>query len=174
LKSLGYVSEKDLLAVIALQLGVPALAIDDRAIDPAWLAKLPRRVAEDTLSLPLKMSDGVMEVVCANPALPGLQTQLEAYFGCPVRLGIGEENDIILAIEQSYMRAEGKSGTLLGQLLVAAGSIRQEELDWALRKQRQSGQKLGEVLQDAGLISASSLAQALRNQAEFELAVIKG
>ena len=174
LKSLGYVSEKDLLAVIALQLGVPALAIDDRAIDPAWLAKLPRRVAEDTLSLPLKMSDGVMEVVCANPALPGLQTQLEAYFGCPVRLGIGEENDIILAIEQSYMRAEGKSGTLLGQLLVAAGSIRQEELDWALRKQRQSGQKLGEVLQDAGLISASSLAQALRHQAEPELAGVKG
>lgn len=164
LTGLGYVSEQDLLAVIGKQLGVATFDVDHRTIDERWLLKFPRQVAENTLALPIRFANGVLDVVCANPATPGLKQQFEELLGCPVRLGLGEETHIRFAIQSVYLTHEGGSSLLLGELLVAAGILSSRELQDALALQRQTGQRLGEVLQDHGLISAGMLAAALRNQ----------
>jgi bacteriophage N4 adsorption protein B len=162
LTRLGYVSDEDLLAVVGKQLGAPTFAIDHRLIDPEWLRKFPRRTAEELLALPVRFADGVMDVVCSNPAAPGLRAELERLMGSKVRLGLARDNEIRFAITRAYLAVDGRTSLLLGELFVDAGFITPEQLKRALDLQERTGQRLGEVLQDQGLVSAELLATALK------------
>lgn len=164
LRELGYISEEDLLAVLGRQLGLPSGSIDFCSIDRAWLRKLPRETVEALLVLPLRVSNGVLEVACADPEVPGIKSRLEASLGCAISMRIASEADIRLAIAHAYLLPEGHAGTFLGELLVEAHAISQLDLDRALRIQQSSGRQLGEILQDLGLITPEMLAEALRKQ----------
>jgi len=174
LTRLGYISEEDLLAVVGKQLGVPTFSVDHRMVDSEWLKKLPRQTAEAQLVLPVRFVDGALEVVCGNPALGGLKPRLEALLGCPVRLGLADENEVRLAIACAYLSLDGRSGLLLGELLVSAGIINAQQLSLALQVQTQTGRRLGEVLQDQKLISTRTLAHALYGQESVEPAGVRG
>lgn len=52
----------------------------------------------------------------------------------------------------------------LGDLLIAAGAITEEQLQTALQTQKQSGQRLGDVLIDSGIITQRQLIDALQMQ----------
>jgi len=165
LTGLGYVSEDDLLAVLGRQFGVPVCNIDHRMIERTWLERIPRQVAEKNLVLPLRFTNGFLEVACADPAAPGLRRDLEELLGCPMRLNLAGENDIRLAISRAYLSHEGQAGPMLGELLVRAGAISDDQLRVALDLQKQTGRRLGEVLQDQGMVLPEILAGALRQQA---------
>ena len=164
LTQMGYVSEEDLLAVLGRQLGVPFGSIDYRSVDPIWLQKLPRETADALLVLPLHVSNGVLEVACADAAVPGIKNQLEQLLGCPVSLRLASRSDLRLAISNAYLSRESQAGSLLGELLLEAHVITQIDLDHVLEVQKVSGRKLGEILQDLGLISPEMLAEALQKQ----------
>src|SRR5262249_13240047 len=164
LARLGYVSEEDLVAVVAKQLGMPTFNVDHRMVEKEWLKKFPHQSAEELLALPVRFVNGALEVVCGNPSLPGLKPRLETILGCPVRLGLADDNEVRLAITCAYSSVEGRSGLLLGELLVTAKIITAEQLRSALQTQKQTGRRLGEVLQDQKLISARTLARALHGQ----------
>jgi hypothetical protein len=159
----GYISEKDLLTVLSRQLGVPLGGIDHRAIDPTWLQKIPRDIAETWLVLPLRFLAGALEVACADPAKAQLKEKLEGLAGCPVSLRLAGQTELRLEIAAVYP-ADGYVSHLLGNLLVGAGMITPAQLDQALAVQKVSGQKLGETLQDLGFISPEMLGNALRKQ----------
>src|SRR5262249_29593368 len=144
LTRLGYVSEEDLLAVVGKQLAMPTFSVDHRMVETEWLKKLPRQAAEALLVLPVRVVDGAVEGVCGNPALGGLKPRLETLLGCPVRLGLADENEVRLAITCAYLSVDGRSGLLLGELLVSAGIITAQQLSSALQVQRQTGRRLGE------------------------------
>ena len=57
----------------------------------------------------------------------------------------------------------------IGDLLIQAGAITEEQLSDALEKQRGTGKKLGEFLVEQGVISDDRLAQALSAQLGYEL-----
>ena len=57
----------------------------------------------------------------------------------------------------------------IGDLLIQAGAITEEQLSDALEKQRGTGKKLGEFLVEQGIISDERLAQALSAQLGYEL-----
>ena len=57
----------------------------------------------------------------------------------------------------------------LGDLLVEAGSITQEQLARALEKQKKTGMKLGVTLVDEGIITEDDIAEALSHQLGIEL-----
>lgn len=57
----------------------------------------------------------------------------------------------------------------LGDLLVEAGSITQEQLMGALEKQKKTGMKLGVTLVDEGIITEDDIAEALSQQLGIEL-----
>ena len=174
LRRLGYITEGDLMEVLGRQLGVPLCEIDYRVIDRNWLRKFPRPLAEKTLALPIRFVSGAVEVACSDPAEPGLKRRFEKLLGCPVRLSLGSEDGLRLAISRAYLSAEGEAGPLLGALLVTAGDITQGQLERALRIQGQTGQRLGEVLQDLGMVSAQAVASALEEQRAGSLAGAKG
>jgi adsorption protein B len=170
LMQLGYISEEDLLAVLSRQLNVPRANIDVRTIDPIWLRRIPRATSESLLVLPLHVSNGVLEVACADPGAPELKKKLEELMGCPVSLRLVSKTDLKLNISRAYLAIEGYAGSLLGELLVEAGAISKADLTLALGIQKTSGQRLGEILQDLGLISPEKLAEGLREQASRQTA----
>ncbi len=57
----------------------------------------------------------------------------------------------------------------LGDLLVQAGTITQEQLTRALEKQKKTGMKLGVTLVDEGIITEDDIAMALSRQLDIEL-----
>ena len=56
----------------------------------------------------------------------------------------------------------------LGELLVSAGSIKQEDLDRALAIQKESGQRLGEIFIESGIITEEELIETLQIQLGIE------
>jgi bacteriophage N4 adsorption protein B len=164
LKNMGYISERDLLAVLSRQLSVPVGSIDFRSVDQEWLRKLPRNTAETLLALPLHILNGSLEVACADPARPGIKKQLEELKGCSVSMRLASESNLRLAISNAYLSQDGQAGPLLGELLVETRAITTLDLNRALSIQKISGHKLGEILQDLGLISPEMLTAALRKQ----------
>ena len=158
----AYISEDDLLKVLSRQLGVPVVNIDYRSTLECLL-KIPREIAEDWLVLPLRLSNRELEVACADPAMPDIKKNLEGLTGCMVTLRLAGRMDLRLAIARAYLEGDGRS-RLLGELLVDAGLITQEDLDKVLALQKESGKKLGEIVQDLGFISPETLATALHRQ----------
>lgn len=161
LQRLGYITEEDLLAILARQFGVSLCNIDHRMIEPAWLRGLPRHVAETRLALPIGFAAGVYEVACAVPSQE-LKHEFEELLGGPVRQSLAGENDLRFAICRAYLSAEEGSGQPLGELLVSAGMIKRDQLERALLVQEETRQRLGEILQDLGMVSPQVIAAALR------------
>lgn len=52
----------------------------------------------------------------------------------------------------------------LGDMLVAAGLVARDQVDWALRRQKESGRRLGEELVELGFLTEVQLTQILSNQ----------
>ena len=116
LTRLGFISEEDLLPVLGRQLRIPVCSIGHGTIEQTWLQKIPQQVVEKTLALPLRFANGVLEVVCADPTLPGLKPQLEELLGCPVRLNLSGESDVRSAIARAYLSVQGQGGPSRGEL----------------------------------------------------------
>ena len=53
----------------------------------------------------------------------------------------------------------------LGQILVEAHKVTEEQLDLALREQRQTGEKLGSIFQRLGICTEKDIARVLAGQA---------
>ena len=64
--------------------------------------------------------------------------------------------------------AKGKGYLRLGDLLISAGLITQEQLEEGLRLQKGTGKRLGTVLQENGFITESELIEALQMQLGIE------
>jgi bacteriophage N4 adsorption protein B len=162
LQRLGYVSEEELLPVLAKQFGVSVFDINHLMIDRSWLQKLPRQTAENMLALPVAFSEGAFKVACANPS-PDLKHRMEKVLRHPVQLSLAGGYDLRFAICRAYLFAEGSDRPYLGELLVNAGMISRDQLETALLTQELTRQRLGEVLQDQGLVSPQVIAAALRS-----------
>lgn len=68
----------------------------------------------------------------------------------------------------------GRKKIRMGDLLVAAGAITEEELQEALAKQKEKGQKLGQTLLEEGFISKELLIATLTQQLGVEYIELKG
>jgi hypothetical protein len=161
LTELGYLSEGDLVAILGRQLRVPTCEIDLRTLDVSLLEKLPQQFAERYLVLPLRRVNGHVEVATANASDEQLMKDLEKLLDCPVNFVLAGEKDLQFVIPRAYMRrASGRQ--LLGEILIAAGVITEENLRSALKAQQASGRKLGEVLQDMNLVTAEVIREHLK------------
>ncbi len=60
----------------------------------------------------------------------------------------------------------------LGDILISAGIINEEQLLQALKRQKEKGQKLGETLIDLGFTNEMEIANALHNQLNCDLVIL--
>src|SRR5688572_26598964 len=57
----------------------------------------------------------------------------------------------------------------IGEMLVAAGKISQEDLEFALQQQKKSKKRLGEILVEEGFVSEDDIAEIVKQQIEAEI-----
>ncbi|MBR6220742.1 MAG: Flp pilus assembly complex ATPase component TadA [Clostridia bacterium] len=72
------------------------------------------------------------------------------------------------AVNNNAKKPRGKGYLRLGDLLISAGLITEEQLEEGLRLQKGSGKRLGTVLQENGFITESELIEALQMQLGIE------
>jgi type IV pilus assembly protein PilB len=106
LVELGAIDERSLAHVLADQLGIPVADLRRQTPEAEALNKIPESLARGLIAIPLRATDGFIEVAVADPNTE-VQNQLTKASGLEVRLAIAPASDIRRAIDNSYRVLSG-------------------------------------------------------------------
>lgn len=102
---LKFISEAQLLEVLARQLGLPFVrSINDRDIPEELLKQLPTRFAKRFSVLPLRQDHRVVEVLTSDPLNTNVLDDVQILLQKPIRVGVCPSSIIMEAINRSYDR----------------------------------------------------------------------
>ncbi|MGQ9511130.1 MAG: ATPase, T2SS/T4P/T4SS family [Thermaceae bacterium] len=152
-------SEADLYRAMAEKEGLGFLEhTDDLIPEPEALALLLRSDSLRYGAVPVRIRDGVVEVVLADPRR---RQEVEPLLGRPARFHLTLPKEWENLFERSYPERDG-----LGEALVQEGKLSREALREALEIQIKTGQTkpLGEILVELGLVSPKDVEEALEIQ----------
>ncbi|UCB57604.1 MAG: Flp pilus assembly complex ATPase component TadA [Candidatus Omnitrophota bacterium] len=97
---LGYLKEEEILPLLSEQLNIPFVKLQDTAIDPAAVKKLPAKFAWHYKIIPVKYADGRLTIATFEP-LRSL-SDVKMFLGYEVTPVLAAESEIIKAIEKYY------------------------------------------------------------------------
>ncbi len=118
--------EGTLLEALAEQLDLTVVDLGERAPDENAIAHMSEDDARRLVALPLRESNGVYEVVVADPVAPELTERLREILGGSVHLVLAPASDIGRAIERSY-RATARVGDVVRAFEELKSARTQEE-----------------------------------------------
>jgi type IV pilus assembly protein PilB len=136
LVSMGALDERSLTTVLASQFGVGTIDLSRLVPDPALASRISEKTARDLKALPVRETDGVVEVIVGD-LRPGLEEDVKKAVGGPVRLYAVPPSAARQVIDRSYKVMEdvdrlvkafvvGESGRVAGvsvkEDLASAGS----------------------------------------------------
>ena len=102
---------------IAARLGLGFLAdIDDSAVDPGLLTKLPLAFARTHLLLPLREMDGTLQVATADPTDLLALDEVAGVYGLPVRGVVVPRDALLEAVNRHYARHSGSAQEVVAEL----------------------------------------------------------
>ena len=163
----GMVAPRAVTEAIAEQFALPLVEPDPFRIPLLLLRRLSEAdsIAYGAVPLDLAGEDRAW-VAVSEPASPNLTEKLESLLGMTVSYCFVPDPKIHRVRDRAYrrlvMESEGRPQKLrLGERLVAAGRISEEQLEDALEEQVRTGERLGELLLRQGLITAPILASAI-------------
>jgi type II secretion system protein E len=99
---LGFISQEDLLPVLAEQLGVGYVKIRNTQINPSVIEKVPAKLASHYKLIPIDMKDGVLAIAVANPLDIHTIDDIKLLLGLEARPVLASEDDIVEAIRKYY------------------------------------------------------------------------
>lgn len=103
LVKLGYISERDMLSALSMQLGIPFVSSQDYPKEPPSLDPLPPiKFLKQYNIVPIELKDGTLRVAMANPTDMYPVEALTASTGLDIYPILGAEKDIVSAIEANY------------------------------------------------------------------------
>jgi type IV pilus assembly protein PilB len=98
----GALDEEFLTSVLSEQLSTPTADLHRAPIDPDVARLVPEHYARRHVVLPLRRSDGWVEVAMADPANVGLVNDVRLLAGAPITPLIAGRSDILVAISSAY------------------------------------------------------------------------
>lgn len=102
----GLVSDMDLARCLAEQFSLKVVEPEAMRPTPAALGKVPEKLIRQFSILPLRIEDGVLQVVVFDPvSVLEIETVRQAA-GMAIELSVGAESQIKLAIEKAYSTRE--------------------------------------------------------------------
>jgi type II secretory ATPase GspE/PulE/Tfp pilus assembly ATPase PilB-like protein len=96
----GYLKEEQLLEHLAGQLNIPFIRVQDAAIDPQAIKKVPAKFAWHYKIIPIKYSQGKLTVATFEP-LRSLN-EIKMFLDCEIVPVLAVEDEIVKAIEKHY------------------------------------------------------------------------
>jgi type IV pilus assembly protein PilB len=102
----GVLSESQLVAALAKQIGMRFVDLSDFPVDGAALASVPQTVARRYNALPIGYEDGKLMVAMSDPANVFALDDIRSITGIDVKPVVATKADVLSAINR-YHRAEG-------------------------------------------------------------------
>ena len=125
LLDLGYLAERDLLAVLSEQHAAPLILAEQFPAVPLELEKLSYKFLKQFKVLPLDLEDKVLTVAMADPSDTETLGSIRLFTGYETKIHLGLEHEISDALERFY--GNGESG--LGKSIDTGDTLSGEDLD---------------------------------------------
>ncbi len=119
LVSQGVISQKELLAILSQQLGIPPISLSKYKIDPEITKVVPRKIASHYQIMPISRIGNVLTVAMADPLNVFAMDDIKKVTGLEISPIITSPDDVKAAIDQYY----GSSATTQIENLVRETSI---------------------------------------------------
>lgn len=164
LEYIGAVTAAQVDEALAEQRSLPVATVDPEAIPIELLSALPEHEAETWRALPLQRRRERVVVACSRPD-PIAERALEARLGHPVELAFLGEQRLQRARCMAYRRlCSGRRTGIarLGERLLSAGLLNEEELTRALEEQARTGEHLADLLVRRRLVTEVDIAAVAR------------
>jgi len=98
----GLLDERDIVVALVIQCGLPYIAVNKYAIDPAIVRLIPREVAQKERIIALDRIGEILSVVMVNPLTDDSKKDLEKLTQCRIATFISTKAEIEEAIARNY------------------------------------------------------------------------
>ena len=163
--NMGMITEKEVLAVLQAQSGMPVVDLEHHEPGKRLLDKVPSAIARIYKIVPLSFEDKTIVVAMADPLDIRTLDDLRFMLNCDVKGAIASEDDIVKCIDRIYGTEIASVGDLLKQIETEMGStvVTQEETD---TKESFDIASLRELAEQAPVIKLLNLVliQAIRDR----------
>lgn len=169
----GWLSEKDLAEGLSSQLGIPVYSTKDFPPEKSALEKVPENIALRLQALPLRIQDNDSLLVAVSEPMDVLAIdELCHITGMQLEVRIALPSELRREIPSLYNDFYNSSHdliycykkTLLGQVLLNAGLITEEELTEVLDLQKSNHKRLGDILLENRFLNERELTEGLSRQ----------
>lgn len=169
----GWLSEKELAEGLSSQLGIPVYSLKDFPPEKCALEKVPENIALRLQTLPLRIQDnGSLLVAVAEPMDVLAIDELCSITGMQLEVRIALPSELRREIPSLYNDFYNSSHdmiycykkTLLGQVLLNAGMITEEQLTDVLDLQKSNHKRLGDILLENRFLNERELTEGLSRQ----------
>jgi type IV pilus assembly protein PilB len=122
----GLVTEADLLRILANQLGLDYVDLNEYKIDLSAVSLIPERIAKKNVVIPIGFEDDKLIVAVANPTDVFIFDDLRMMTGFEIRPVVSNKEDILSTISK-YARADQLVGEGLDELTREVAGAEEEE-----------------------------------------------
>ncbi|MBV9040998.1 MAG: PilT/PilU family type 4a pilus ATPase [Acidimicrobiia bacterium] len=106
----GLVAEKDLMAAVAHQVGMPFVDLEETSIDPSVDRLIPAELARASLAVAIEPNGGELLVAMADPGDSASVLTIEEAIGWKVQPAIAEREELRRLLDAMYGRAPAPAG----------------------------------------------------------------
>jgi len=159
----GFVSKKDVTAILCQELGLPAIDLGRFKISPEIISLIPKKTAKQYQIIPVSKMGSVLTVAMADPLNVFAMDDIKAITGCEIGPVISNERDMSNAIAEYY---DGVSHESLEEVVEGIGGQADVSvLEDALRSEE--SEDLLKMTQDAPVVQVTNylLAESVKLRA---------
>ncbi len=109
LTDMGLIAQRDVLAALSDQLGIPLVAVDSEPPSAPELEGLSHRFLRQCRAIPVALADSVLTLAMADPMDFETIAAVRAFSGLEIRTALAPEQEILDALEKFYGEAERDS-----------------------------------------------------------------
>ncbi len=102
LVNLGFITERELIKFLGVQMEIPPINLDNYLIDPQIIDLVPQSLAKRHTLIPVFKSEDTLTLAMADPLNVFAIDDLQARTKCKVVPAVAAEADILKAIDQYY------------------------------------------------------------------------
>ena len=103
---MGLIAQRDMLAALSEQLGIPLVAVDQPPPSAPEIEGLSHRFLLQCRAFPLALADSTLTVAMADPLDFETVAAIRSFSGFEVRTALAPEQEIIEAIEKHYAQGD--------------------------------------------------------------------
>jgi general secretion pathway protein E len=106
---MGLIAQRDMLAALSEQLGIPLVAVDQPPPSAPEIEGLTHRFLLQCRAFPLALADSTLTVAMADPLDFETVAAIRSFSGFEIRTALAPEQEIVEAIDKHYGRGDGET-----------------------------------------------------------------